>query len=373
MARLTGPILVCAVVACGSSGSDSGSLPPDAEEMQSYLKKGVTLIMPRLGGAGAVLIFALNPASPGAGGVQFDPDPSPGAPPNSYIFSGALDGDGDGSSETSFSGSATFTGDPASAGAGFGGHVVLTMASDDGLGTLTGDMDFVLNAGGGEVSGTGTFTEIVTGNATTVTVDPATPLEIKLASGAANSVANACASSLHGDVRLDVDGPTGAMTSTWGFSNTRKTVAVTGASFTDNNAQTTDIPDATVTIPCGQSARLSDWTGGFLQHWACIPPEYGSATLTLSTAGSSTINIADEDPPNSGDLSNYSASAVSGNPHVLRGFFISGPTGSTYREDFSWILAANGNSFSQVSMYAYLEGPNQGSGGICGGLATRNP
>ncbi len=373
MARRLGPAVVCALVACGSSGSDSGSLPSDAEEMRSYLKEGVTLIVPRLGGAGAVLIFALNPLSPAAGGLQFDPDPAPGAPPNSYIFSGAFDGDGDGSSETSFSGSATFNGDPALAGPGFGGHVVLTMDSDDGLGTLTGDMDFVLNAGGGEVSGTGTFTEVVTGNSTTVTVDQAAPLEIKLATGAANSVANACASSLDGDVQLDVNGPTGAMSSTWGFSNTRKTVAVTGASFTDNSDQTTDIPDANVTIPCGQSAHLSDWTGAFLQDWACIPAEYGSATLTLATAGSSTIGITDEDPPNSGDLSSYSASMLSGNPHVVRGFFISGPTGNTYREDFNWILAADGNSFSQVSMYTYLEGPNQGSGGICGGLATRTP
>lgn len=373
MARLIGSMMVCAVIACGSSGSDSGSLPPDAEEMQGYLREGVRNIVPRLGGAGAVLIFALNPASPGAGGVQSDPDPSPGAPPNAYTFSGTFDGDGDGSSETSFSGSATFNGDPAFAEDGFGGHVVLTMDSDDGLGTLTGDMDFVLNAAGGEVSGTGTFTEVVTGNATTVTVDPAAPLEIKMATGAANSVANACASSLDGDVRVDVDGPTGAMTSMWGFANTRKTVSVTGASFTDNNAQTTDIPDASVTIPCGQSAQLNDWTGEFLQHWACVPLEYGSATLTLSTAGSTTIAITDEDPPNSGDLSSYSASVVSGNPHVVRGFFISGPTGNTYREDFSWILAADGNSFSQVSRYTYLEGPNQGSGGLCGGQATRAP
>jgi len=373
MSRLIGAALLGVLAACGGSGSDSGSLPPDAEEMQAYLRSGVTVIMPRLGGAGAVLIFALNPASPGAGGIQFDPDPAPGAPPNSYVFSGTLDGDGDGSAETSFSGSAAFNGDPAFAGDGFGGHVVLTMDTEDGLGTLTGDLDFVLNAVGGEVSGTGTFVELVTGNSTTVTVDPGAPLDIKMASGAANSVANACASSLNGNLAIDVSGPTGAMSSTWGFLNSRKTVAVTGASFTDNNNQTTDIPDASVTIPCGQSAQLSDWTGEFLQHWACIPVEDGTATLTLAVAGGSKIGITDEDPPNSGDFNTYEASVVSGNPHVIRGFFISGPAGNTYREDFSWILAPDGNSFSQISWYTYQEGPNQGSGGLCGGQATRVP
>lgn len=365
-------VLLGIVVACGGSGSDSGSLPPDAEAMQAYLRNGVTLVVPRLGGAGAVIIFALNPASPGATGVQFDPDLSPGAPPNSYIFSGSLDGDGDGSSETTFSGSATFTGDPASAGPGFGGDVVLSLDSEDGLGTITGDLHFDLTATGGEVSGTGTFTEVVTGNATTVTVGAGAPVQIQMATGASNSVANACGSSLHGDIQVDVSGPSGSMNSSWGFANTRKTVAVTGASFTDNNNQTTDIPDASVTIPCGQSRPLGDWTGEFLQHWACIPPEYGSATLTLSIGGNQ-VSITDEDPPGSGDLNTYSAGVVSGNPHVVRGFFISGPTGNTYREDFTWILALDGNSFSQVSSYTYLEGPNQGSGGLCGGQATRQP
>ncbi len=363
-------VLFTAVAACGGSGSDSSSLPPDAEEMQSYLKTGVTMIMPRLGGAGAVLIFALNPGSPEASGIQFDPDLTPGAPPHSYTFTGAFDGDGDGTDETAFVGAAIFTGDPTTASVGFGGDVTLTLDSDDGLGTLNGNLSFVLTAVGADVSGSGSFTEVVTGNTTTVTVDPGTPLEIKMATGAANSVANACASSLDGDVHLDVDGPTGTMTSSWGFANTRKSVAVTGASFTDNNNQTTEIPDADVSIPCGQNASINDWAGEFLQNWACVPLELGSATLTLSVVGSNKISISDEDPPNSGDIVTYEASVVSGNPHIVRGFFIGGDPGFTYREDFSWILAPDGNSFSQVSSYVYQEGPNQGNGGYCGGQAT---
>ena len=185
-----------------------------------------------------------------------------------------------------------------------------------GLGTLTGDMDFVLGATGGDVSGTGTFTEVITGNATTLTVDPATPLHIEIARGTSNSVANACASSLDGDLSLDVDGPTGSMTSTWSFQNTRKPARLMNASFNDGT-DTTSIPDADVTVPCGQSGSPSDWNGTFNQQWYCIPPEFGSATLTLSVSGNQ-INITDEDPPSSGQTATYSASVVSGNPHVGR-------------------------------------------------------
>jgi hypothetical protein len=373
MRRRLGSTLISLLAACGDSGSDSSALPADAEEMRTYLRSGVTLVMPRLGGAGSVLIFALNPGSPGATGIQFDPDPAPGAPPHSYIFTVPLDGDGNGSNETTFTGEATFSDDPALPGDGFSGHVTLTMQTAGGLGTLEGNLDFSLGPVGGEVSGTGTFTELITGNATTLTVAPAHPLQIQMARGTTNSVANACGSSLNGDLQFDVTGPTGTMTSTWGFANTRKTVAVTGAAFTDNNTKTTPIPDADVTIPCGQNGGINDWTGAFTQNWVCAPAEFGSATLTLSVAAGDKISIIDEDPPGSGDIATYDATIVSGNPHVVRGFFIGGEVGNTYREDFSWILAEDGHSFSDISKYVYQEGPNLGSGGICGGQASPAP
>jgi hypothetical protein len=356
--------------ACGS-GSDAQPLPADAEEMLTYLKTGVTVILPRLGGAGGVFPIALNPGAPGSGDLTFTPDPAVGAPPNSYIFSLNYDGDGDGSTETTFTGTAAFNGPPDSAWHGFGGHVTLQMQTAGGLGALTGDMDFVLGATGGDVSGTGTFSEIITGNTTTLTVSPAAPLHIEMARGTANSVANACGSSLDGDLQLDVDGPTGTMTSTLHFDNTRKPARIVNASFTDG-VDTTAIPDADITVPCGQSAGVSAWNGTFTQDWSCVPAEFGSATLTLAASGNQ-VNISDEDPPSSGDISTYSASVVSGNPSVIRGFFIDGPTGSTYREDFTWILASDGGSFSEIAKYVYLEGPNTGNGGYCGGVATRGP
>ncbi len=357
-------------VACGS-GSES-SLPADAEAMRSYLEDGVQLVLPRLGALGGFFPLALNPAAPGAGGIQFTPDPAPGAAPHSYIFSMDLDGDGDGTDETTFSGNATFTDDPNNAAPGFGGHVVLTMQTAGGLGTLTGAMDFTLGTTGGEVSGTGTLTEGITGNVTTLTVPAGTPLHIEMARGTSGSVANACGSSLDGDLQLDVAGPSGSLASSWGFQNTSATARVTNASFTDNSATTTQIPDANVSVPCGQQSAVSDWNGTFDQNWTCIPAEYGSATLTLVLSGT-TISISDEDPPGSGNPATYQASMIPGNPHVMRGFFIGGPPGNTYREDFTWLLAPDGDSFTDVSRYIYNAGPSTGTGGYCGGVATRAP
>lgn len=371
MIRRTHWVLFAVLTACGSS-SDSNSLPNDAREMRDYLKNGVTLILPRLGGLGGILPVAMNPGAPGYSDLSFSPDPSPGAPPNSYVFSLDVDGDGNGSKETTFAGTATFNGNPATAWEGFAGQVSLTMQTAGGLGSLTGDLDFVLGATGGEVSGTGTFTEAITGNITTVTVSPSAPLHIELARGTSQSVANACASSLDGDIGVNVAGPTGSLTSTWEFRKDRKPARVTGASFTDTDDNTTQIPDANVTIPCGQTGAVSTWAGDFLQNWYCVPAEQGTAALTLSVSGSQ-VNVSDEDPPSSGDINTYHATVVSGNPLVVRGFFVSGPPGDTYREDFSWIMNAAGSGFVSISKYVYQEGPNQGNGGFCGSRATRVP
>lgn len=49
---------------------------------------------------------------------------------------------------------------------------------------------------------------------------------------------------------------------------------------------------------------------------------------------------------------------------VLKGFFIGGPPGSTYREDFIWTLGLDGR-FTQISAYVYQEGSQTGQGGFC--------
>ena len=365
MRRLLRCVLVRQFVGC-SSDSEPNPVPANATALASYTKTGVKLVVPRMATFESMLPFLINPGSPGSGGQTFNPT---GAP-NTYTFSVPLDGDGNGITETTVAGTAAFNGDPAGADVGFGGHLDFTMNTAGGIGNFTGEMDFDVTATGREVSGGGTFVEGVTGNMTTLTVPAASPLVLKSATGGTNSVANVCGYSAQGDAGFEVAGPQGTLVSTWLFRSNKATVTVTGATYTDGSGNSTDLPDTEVTIPCGATGSLSDWAGVFVQVWACLPPEFGDAQLTLSVAGS-TVNISDEDPVGSGDISTYSATPVAGNPHELRGYFIAGPAGNTYREDFSWKLTPNGATFSQISYYRYLEGPNVGTGGMCGGRATR--
>ncbi|MEP7327021.1 MAG: hypothetical protein ABI836_13805, partial [Gemmatimonadota bacterium] len=311
MRRLLALSLVL-IAGCGSNDSDSSSIPPAAASLQSYEKAGVKLIVPRLAGFEGRLPFLLNPGSAGANGLVFQPDPTPSAPPNSYIFTVPLDGNGDGIDETTLDGSAAFNGDPSMPGIGFGGTLAFTMVTVGGLGNFDGDMDFTIVAPGvRELSGTGVFAERITGNTTTLTVDPSHPMTMKAAHGGSNSVANACYYTLNGNARLDVAGSAGTLSSTWGFLSTRSTAAVTAVEFTDNNGHVTPIPNSSVIIPCGANGSINDWAGEFLQQWACFPLEFGQATLTLTVAGNNKIGISDEDPPGSGDVNTYEATVVS--------------------------------------------------------------
>lgn len=364
-------VLVPALVGSCSTESNHTTIPPEAAALQDYEKLGIQMTVPWLARVEARLPFLLNPGSPGAAGLVFIPNPDAGAPPNAYLFTIPIDDDNNGMAELTMDGEAVFNGDPTVPAPGFGGHLDFTLAAAGGLGDFTGGMDFLLNgAGEREVSGTGTFSESLTGNETVVSIAPSSPLTMRAAIGNASSQANACAYSLDGTAHVQVTGTGGVLNSDWIFSKTSRTIAVTGAAFTDEEGATVQLPNTTVTIPCGSSGSLADWNGTYLQDWACFPTEFGQATLTLARNGNG-ITITDEDPPGSGDLATYSATPVPGNPHVLRGFFTSGPPGNTYREDFSWTLAGNGQMFTQISYYVYQEGPNQGSGGICAGWAKR--
>jgi hypothetical protein len=365
MRRLLLSVLFLPFAGCGSD-PEPNPVPSDATALSSYAKSGATTLVLRMTNLEAIVPFVLNPGSPGSGGLTFTPT---GAP-NTYTFGMPIDGDGNGSNETTVAGTAAFNGDPAAASTGFAGHLDLTLTTAGGLGNFSGEMDFVRTAAGRVATGSGTFVEGVTGNMTTLTVPVGSPLLLKPADGTASAVANICGYSLHGDAQLEVQGPAGTLASTWQFRSTRAGVAVTGASYTDNSGHTTDLPDATITFPCAGTGTLADWSGVFLQNWACLPVEYGQATHTYTVTGN-TLHISDEDPPGSGDINTYTAAPVAGNPYEVRGYFIGGPAGSTYREDFTWKLSPNGNLISEVSHYVYQEGPNIGTGGMCGGRAVR--
>ena len=84
-----------------------------------------------------------------------------------------------------------------------------------------------------------------------------------------------------------------------------------------------------------------------------------------------TVTINDEDPPGSGNGNIYEAAIVGGSARALRGFFVTGPVGFRYREDFNWTLSADGTRFTQTSRYVYQDGPLIGTGGNCFARAVR--
>jgi len=359
---------------CGDdeSSTNNTSIPPGAAALRDYTQAGVALLAPGLARFDALLPFVPNPDSPGATGILFEPDPEPGAPPYSYVFTVQLDGDGDGGNESTVTGRCVLSGDPGSAGLGFGGTVEFSVTSVGGLGNFTGNVAFLLTTAGTELTGTGVFTESILGYTTTITVPGTDPLLLNVATGASNSVANACPYSLDGAVEVGVEGSPGSLSALWNFFTNSRSVQVTNAVYVDPEANETPIPNSSYQIPCG-SGSIQDWVGVYLQDWGCIPAEFGQAELTLEVVGSNRIRITDEDPPGSGDPSTYEATVVSANTQVLRGYFIGGPAGNHYREDFSWTRSSTGDGFSQVSIYVYQEGPAQGTGGICSGHAVRLP
>ena len=116
---------------------------------------------------------------------------------------------------------------------------------------------------------------------------------------------------------------------------------------------------------------IADWVGVYQLVWGCLPYEHGSDPLVLTMKDATTVTIDDADPPGSGNGNIYEASIVGSSPRSLRGFFVAGPIGSRYREDFVWTLSPDRQRFFQTSRYVYQDGPNLGSGGNCFGRAER--
>jgi hypothetical protein len=350
----------------GGGGGESGPqivIPAEATMMDTALKSNMVGAVSWIANVESSLVFVLNPGM--APGMTVAPDTSPGAPPNTVTFSGPYDSNGDGINETTMSGRATFSSDPAIAWSGVSGQAAVDISIPVLGYVYHGDVEFTILSGQRQLSGSGTFTDPITGNRTTMTISAAAPLIIKDADAATGAVSNACGNSISGQMRLNVTGSNGTLTSYWNFNSTSPSVVVNGTSFTDSSGKTTALPDSSVDLLCGSNGSISDWVGSFNQVWACLPYEFGQARITIAVSGSDTITITDEDPPGSGISKTYQASIVGANTHAGKGFFIGGVVGDQYREDFNWILRKNGSGFSQVSRYEYISGPNTGIGGVC--------
>ena len=93
----------------------------------------------------------------------------------------------------------------------------------------------------------------------------------------------------------------------------------------------------------------------------------GRVHTTITVKNPTTLTMIDDgDTP----AEAYDASLIGASPRAIRGFFIDGPMGSRYREDFNWALNLDGNGLADVAL-VYFEGLLTGRGGICAARATR--
>jgi hypothetical protein len=370
-------LMVCLLVACGGGGGSGKHsphvIPPEATTADTKVKQQMLRFMPLMGNAQTGFIFILNPDAALTPGITFVPDTQPGAPANSYTFDGIYDGNGDSISETTLSGKVTYAGDPSSVHwSPLTGQTTMDVQIPVVGHVYHAVLAFKATETEVQISGSGSFTNPMTGETTTIQIPAGAPVVMKPVSAASAVVANACGYNVDGSVPIQLSGSTGTLNATWLFSPNTASVAVQRVSFRDPAGQTTAMPDSTVTMTCGSGGTIADWTAVYDQHWACLPTEHGRARLTLTTTGATTLSITDEDPPGSGHTDTYPATTVDASPHAAKGYFDGGPAGNHYREYFTWTLGKDGN-FSQWSRYTYTEGPNNGSGGICFAIAKRVP
>ena len=364
------------LISCGGGGgSNSGALiSADAQTMVDKTDTQMVGLGPIVALIESNFVFLSNPNSPMAQGIVMQPDASPGAPANTFTFAGDFDGNGDGHKGTHITGRASFGTDPNAGWSTVSGEATMDISIPLIGPVYHGTIKFSATTTQRQLSGTGMATNPLTGATATIPVPDASPLVVKIATGAPGAVANACRYSLDGTVQLDYQRPTGTLKSNWNFSSNRATARTQNATFKDpSSGQETAVPDADVNLQCGSGGSINDWSAVFTQDWACLPIEHGQARLTITIASPDTITISDEDPPGSGDINTYAAQIVGVSPHTVSGYFIGGPAGNQYREDFTWTLAEDGSGFSQISTYTYFEGANNGITGICAATAKRVP
>jgi hypothetical protein len=258
MRRSIAPTLMALVLmpACGGGGdaASPSAVPVPASALDTKLKTNMVRFVPLVANIESSLVSVLNPGTPMAQGVAVTADTSPGAAPNSVRFSGPYDGNGDGFSETTLSGRATFVSDPATAWNGLDGQVTVDVSLPLLGHVYHADVAFAILPDQKRLSGSGTFTEPLSGDSVTMTVAASSPLVVKSADGTAGAASNACGNSLSGQMRLVATGAAGTLTSFFNFNPSSPSVAVNGTSFTDTSGQTTALPDSSWTFAAAAPA-----------------------------------------------------------------------------------------------------------------------
>jgi hypothetical protein len=368
--------LLCLLPSCGGDGTTTPTpsappapiIPQAARTMESAFKSSLARVMPQAANIQGSLVFVLNPGTGLSQGVALTPDASLGASPYAYFIDGTFDGNGDGFKETRMTGRAVFPADPATTWTSVSGQMN-TDVSIPVIGHIYhASIDYTVTSAQSTLSGTGTFTNPLTGATTTLTVAQGAALVIKPATDAADAKANACGHSIQGTAQVAVASSEGTYRTTADFSASSPTIGLRGTTFVDSTGQSSSLPDSTTDLNCGGgSASLADWVATYDVSWACLPRESGQYRTTIAVNGTSTLAVTDQ-----GETSSYAASLVGASPHAVRGFTIDGPVGSRYREDFNWTLLKSGD-FTEFSSYRFFEGFFTGSGGICASSAHRIP
>lgn len=361
-------VLVCLGACSGSSGSGTPVGVDNA--VQGYVVERMGRVFAAVSRMRLLIPVLLIPGMRTAAGITFELDTNVGVPPNTYDFSIPLDSNGNGSLDATISGRATLSADPSSGGAlvaGFQSSIELTVTTDGGQGVFVGTIAQSFDAGGSFlVSGGGDYTDAATGSTVTLAVDALAPLHVKTASDEGDERPNACTWSVDGQVDVEASNADGDYAARWTFVPTSRLVQVTEASFTPPGAMLEELPDSRFEAgPCLATGGLNDWAGLYVFDFFCVPSDTGQSELTVTVLDANTIEVVDDDLV-------YRAHRDAHNPHVVHGSFEDTDGGGLYEEDFTWVLAADGQSFQQVSEYFYLSGPAAGSSGICGGVGVRN-
>ncbi len=358
--------------------NNNSGVPLTAEQLalQNYLRlklgvvfganfANVTSLLPLLG----------DPEALAAAGGSFEPDDSPGAEPNTFLFNIPADTDGDGTNDATFSGSAKTSGDPFGVlGEGFTIDLDIMIVFADG-GSFNAMLALRVGLGSLEVSGSGSFVDALEGFEATFSIDPAAPVVIR---GDAEGDGNFCEADVEGDVNVEVmptgsstTGPAafppGALRAIYRALFGSPTIRVTNASFNDPEMGEQSLPDSTIsTPPCGQQSIAQEWSGAWAYSFFCPPDETGDDMYSITVQGPNTLRVI----VNGGEL-DYVANLDPTNQRRATGFFIDTDDGGTYREDFVWTLSADGAQWSQTSHYEYSSGPLAGTGGDCTATAVR--
>lgn len=363
-------ILVLCVASCSDSSGGGGSA---TNVVQGYVVEMMGPVFSGIARLKALTPVLLFPPAASAAGISFVLDPR-GAP-NTYDFSIPLDSNANGSLDTSITGRAVFTADPTDVSnlvAGFSGSVTIQVTTSAGK-SFDAVLELAINASGRfTVSGTGDFDDGA-GSTVSLAVDSASPLVVRTATNEPDERPNACNWTVDGSIDVQASNADGDYSATWGFDPSSIQVAVTDAVFTPPGGTQEQLASSRFRVsPCPGAGTVQDWAGVYTFDWFCIPSETGQSTLTITVLDSTTIEIMDEHPPGSGNVLVYQATREPNDPHLVHGTFSETDGGGTYEEAFLWVLAEDLATFSQVSEYLYSSGPLAGTGGICGGTASRN-